>query len=153
MGNDLETTAESFALHAFLNACLTYMLGLNQTITQRLSPTSIKWVIISQMTIIGQCGSCGCGVLSIIFECQQCIYLALKILRFIDNPKFLMSTQNGALVIPFLFKSAKSFFFTPTTDFFSYPIQTTKLIVMCRGTQTQVPYLLLNYFMHFLLSA
>ena len=72
------------------------------------------------MTVIGQRGSCGCGVLSIIFECQQLIYQALKIVRLIDNPKFLMSTQNGPLVIPFLFKSAKSFF-TPTTDFFAYP--------------------------------
>ena len=69
------------------------------------------------MTVIGQRGSCGCGVLSIIFECQQLIYQALEIVRLIDNPKFLMSTQNGPLVIPFLFKSVKSFF-TPTTDFF-----------------------------------
>ena len=72
------------------------------------------------MTIIGQCGSCGCGALSIIFECQQCIYQGLKILRFIDNPKFLMSTQNGPLVIPFLFKSAKScFFYTNHRLFFT----------------------------------
>ena len=71
------------------------------------------------MTVIGQCGSCGCGVLSIIFECQQFIYQALKIVRLIDNPKFLMSTHNGPLVIPFsVFKSAKSFFYTNRRLFF-----------------------------------
>ena len=71
---------------------------------------SIKWVEISQMTVMWQCG---CGVLSIIFECQQFIYQARKILRLIDNPKFLMSTcTEWSLSDTVFIQIRKKFFYT-----------------------------------------
>ncbi len=115
--NYLETTRGFFALQAFFKRMSNIHVRLELDNT-----TAVTYINKMSVTVIGQCGSCGCGILSIIFECQQCIYQGLKILRLIDNPKFLMSTQNGPLVIPFLFKSAKSFF-TPTTVFFHIPFK------------------------------
>ncbi len=101
--NYLETTAALFAFQAFCK----HMLGLNYGTTQRLSPISITWVGISQMTVIWPCGSCGCGVLSIIFGHTPSTE------NIEADPEFLMSTQNGSFVIPYLIKSAKSFLHQP----------------------------------------